>query len=180
MSSRDWLVRHQLGVYAVAVLIAVGLGLARPGLDATFETLIEPVVMVLLYVTFLEVPFVRLRAAFTDRRFMAAALGMNFLVVPVVVWLLTRPLSVGPVVLVGVFMVLLTPCIDYVIAFTDLAEGLFMRGQVAGVIDPGPFVEAFVLLIATPLALAWLTEFWAERSDRGERWQDAMGWPPGW
>jgi ACR3 family arsenite efflux pump ArsB len=203
MSVRDRLVGNQVGVYAVAVLVAVVLGVGRPGLESGFESLIEPVLVVLLYVTFLEVPFVRLRAAFTDRRFMAAALGMNFLVVPVVVWTLTRFLAVGPAVLVGVFMVLLTPCIDYVIAFTDLADGdagqltaatpalmvvqllllpvylrLFMGRQVAAVIEPGPFVEAFLVLIATPLALAWATESWAERSDRGERWQEAMGWLP--
>jgi len=203
MSVRDRLVGNQVGVYAVAVLVAVVLGVGRPGLESGFESLIEPVLVVLLYVTFLEVPFVRLRAAFTDRRFMGAALGMNFLVVPVVVWTLTRLLAVGPAVLVGVFMVLLTPCIDYVIAFTDLAGGdagqltaatpalmvvqllllpvylwLFMGRQVAAVIEPGPFVEAFLVLIATPLALAWVTELWAERSDRGERWQEAMGWLP--
>ena len=96
MSVRDRLVGNQVGVYAVAVLVAVALGVGRPGLESGFESLIEPVLVVLLYVTFLEVPFVRLRAAFTDHRFMSAAPGMNFLVVPVVVWTLTRLLAVGP------------------------------------------------------------------------------------
>ncbi len=76
-------------------------------------------------------------------------------------------------------MVLLTPCIDYVITFTELAGGdaeqitattpalmlvqllllplylwLFMGAEVAEVIEPGPFVEAFLILIALPLTLA--------------------------
>ncbi|QLH84628.1 arsenic resistance protein [Halosimplex pelagicum] len=203
MGHRDWLAANQVGVYAVAVAAAVGVGLGRPELAPAFERLVEPVLVVLLYATFLEVPFVRLREAFADRRFVAAALGLNFLVVPVVVWALTRFLSVDPVVLVGVFMVLLTPCIDYVIAFTELAGGdservtattpalmllqllllpaylwLFMGRRVAAAVDPGPFVEAFVAFIAVPLALAWLTEAWADRSDRGNRWQAAMGWLP--
>ncbi|WP_415378670.1 arsenic resistance protein [Halosimplex sp. TS25] len=203
MSGRDWLARNQVAVYAVAVLAAVALGLGRPAQDSTFEALIEPVLVVLLYVTFLEVPFVRLREAFADRRFLAAALGMNFLVVPAVVWTLTRFLAADPVVLVGVYMVLLTPCIDYVIAFTELAGGdsgqvtavtpalmvvqllllpaylwLFMGRQVAAAIEPGPFVEAFLTLIALPLALAWVTEAWAERSERGRRFQDTAGWLP--
>ncbi|QLK27292.1 arsenic resistance protein [Natrinema zhouii] len=203
MRSREWLQRHQIAVYAVAVALAVGIGVGRPSIASFLERLITPVLAVLLYVTFLEVPFVRFRAAFTNGRFMAGALGLNFLVVPVVVYGLTRFLPQEPVLLVGAFMVLLTPCIDYVIAFTDLAEGdaeqvtaatpvllvlqllllpvylrLFMGSQIATVIDPEPFLEAFLLLIALPLALAWLTDVGAARSEIGGRWQAAMGWLP--
>lgn len=203
MITKEWIQRNQVGVYAIAVLLAVGIGLGRPRLASVFEQLINPVLAVLLYVTFLEIPFVRIRRAFRNGRFMAAALGMNFLVVPIIVWGLTRFLPQEPVILVGVFMVLLTPCIDYVITFTELAGGdseqvtaatpalmivqllllplylwLFMGRQVAEVIEPGPFIEAFLLIIALPLVLAWLTEMWAERSETGARWQETMGWLP--
>ena len=203
METKTWLQRHQIAVYAVAVALSVSLGLSRPSAASSFERLINPVLAVLLYVTFLEVPFVKLRRAFTNRRFIAGALGMNFLFVPVVVFGLTRLLPTDPVVLVGVFMVLLTPCIDYVIAFTDLAGGdvgqltattpvlmlvqlallpgylwLFMGRQIAETVDPAPFVEAFLLLIALPLALAWLTQLWADRSEAGDRWQGSMRYLP--
>lgn len=203
MNARDWLQRRQVVVYAGAVVFAIGVGSSRPGSAAFFERLIDPVLAVLLYVTFLEIPFVRLRRAFTNGRFMAAALGMNFLVVPVVVWGLTRFLPREPAILVGAFVVLLTPCIDYVVPFTELAGGdseqvtavtpalmlvqllllpaylwLFVGPRIAEVIEAGPFVEAFVLIIALPLTLAWLTEAWAERSAVGERWQESMGWLP--
>jgi len=201
--NRDWLQHHQVAVYAVAVLLAVGVGVGRPSSATFIERFIDPVLALLLYVTFLEIPFVRLRRAFTNGRFMAGALAMNFLVVPLVVFGLTRFLPRDPVVLVGVFMVLLTPCIDYVITFTELAGGdaeqvtaatpvlmlvqllllpaylwLFIGEQVAQIIEPGPFVEAFLLIIALPLTLAWLTEAWAERSATGQRWQTTMGWLP--
>jgi ACR3 family arsenite efflux pump ArsB len=55
---------------------------------------------------------------------------------------------------------------------------LFVGPQVATFVEAGPFVEAFVLIIALPLALAWLTETWATRSGTGERWRMAMGWLP--
>jgi ACR3 family arsenite efflux pump ArsB len=55
---------------------------------------------------------------------------------------------------------------------------LFVGQQVAEFIEAGPFIEAFVVIIALPLMLAWATEYWAERSRRGERWQDTMGWLP--
>lgn len=203
MRSREWVQRHQIAVYAVSVLLAVGIGLARPAAAPFLERLITPVLAVLLYVTFLEIPFGRFRAAFTNGRFMAGALGINFLVVPIVVYGLTRVLPQEPVLLVGAFMVLLTPCIDYVIPFTDLADGdaeqltaatpallllqllllpgylwLFMGSQIAAAVEPEPFLEAFLLLIVLPLALAWLTELGATRSATGRRWQATMGWLP--
>ncbi|MDF9744365.1 arsenic resistance protein [Natrinema salsiterrestre] len=203
MRSKEWIQRHQVAMYAVAVALAVGIGAGKPATAPLFERLITPVLAVLLYVTFLEIPFVRFREAFTNGRFMAGALGMNFLVVPVVVYGLTRFLPREPVLLVGAFMVLLTPCIDYVIPFTDLADGdaeqitaatpallilqllllpvylwLFMGSQIASVVDPEPFLEAFLTLIVLPLTLAWLTELGATRSGTARRWQSAMGWLP--
>ncbi|WP_231187534.1 arsenic resistance protein [Haladaptatus sp. DYF46] len=201
--SKQWIQHNQVGLYAVAVLLAIGVGLGLPSTSSVLELLINPVLAVLLYVTFLEIPFIQIRRAFRNGRFMVAALGMNFVVVPVVVFSLTRFLPQKPVILVGTFMVLLTPCIDYVITFTELADGdaeqitattpalmlvqllllplylwIFMGQQVAEFIEVGPFVEAFVLIIALPLALSWLTEIWADRARQGEQWQDAMGWLP--
>ena len=121
--SKQWIQHSQVGVYAVAVLFAIGIGLVLPSASSVLEPLINPVLAVLLYVTFLEIPFVRIRRAFRNGRFMLAALGMNFLVVSVVVFGLTRFLPQEPVILVGVFMVLLTPCVDYVITFTHLLDG---------------------------------------------------------
>ncbi|WP_254538415.1 arsenic resistance protein [Halomarina litorea] len=203
METKAGLQRHQVVVYALAVVLAVAIGLVLPGTASLLERLINPVLVVLLYATFLEVPFNRLRRSFTNKRFITGALGMNFLVVPVVVFGLTRLLPPDPVVLVGVFMVLLTPCIDYVIAFTDIAGGdvgqltavtpllmlvqlallpvylwVFMGRRIATAIEPAPFIEAFLLLIALPLTLAWVSQLWADRSDVGEQWQDLVGWLP--
>lgn len=100
-----------------------------------------------------------------------AALGMNFRVVPDVVFGLMVPAE-EPVIHIGVFVVLLTPCIDYVITFTDIANGdaeqitattpalmlmqllllpvylwVFMGQQAAEFLEVGPFVEVFVVII---------------------------------
>jgi hypothetical protein len=48
---------------------------------------------------------------------------MNSLVVPVVAWGLTRFLPSAPVVRVGAFVALLTPCIDYVIPSPNSPAG---------------------------------------------------------
>src|SRR5699024_10943474 len=84
---------------------------------------IHPVLALLLYVTFLGVPFARIGSALADWRFLTTILIVNFAVVPVVVWALTRIVAHDEVLLVGVLFVLLTPCIDYVIVFAGLAGG---------------------------------------------------------
>lgn len=159
------------------------------------ETLISAVLAITLYAMFAQIPLLELREAFANRRFTAALLAANFVVVPAVVWLLSRLLPQQPPLLLGVYLVLLTPCIDYVIVFTHLGRGdarlvlvstpllllaqmlllpaylrLFMGQQAAQVMSAGPFLEAFVVLIALPLALALLTQFWAKRQRAAAAW----------
>lgn len=62
--------------------------------------------------------------AFCDRRFLGAVLILNFVLIPVVVLGLSRFVAQDQALLVGVLLVLLTPCVDYVIiAFSGLAGG---------------------------------------------------------
>lgn len=187
----------------MALAVGAGLGLWRPTYGASLEFLISPVLAVLLYGMFAQIPFHHLREAFANRRFTAALLTVNFVVVPVLVWLLSRLLPQHPPLLLGVYLVLLTPCIDYVIVFTHLGRGnarlvlastpllllaqmlllpvylwLFMGGQAAQVMSAGPFLEAFLVLIVLPLGLALVTEFWAKRRRSGAIWLEATAWLP--
>ena len=187
----------------MGLLLGASLGLSLPGLGSALEILIYPVLGVLLYATFLQIPFRELRRSFSHGRYMAAVLAVNFFVVPVVVWVLARLVPQEPAVLVGVYMVLLTPCIDYVIVFAGIGGGedrlvlastpalmllqmlllpfylwLFMGAELVAAVEIGPFLEAFLLLIALPLGLALLTERWAKSNRTGERWADAIGWLP--
>lgn len=84
------------------------------------------------------------------------------------VWLLSKFLPDHPRLLHGIYLVLLTPCIDYVIVFTSLGRGneklllmatpilfvtqilllplylwMFMGKEAVGIVEPGPFLEAF-------------------------------------
>lgn len=195
--------RHQVPVYLGAVLAGVVVGLAAPGTEDALGAAISPVLGALLYVTFLQVPFTALREGFADRRFLLAALGLNFLVVPVVALALSRLAPGGRAVELGVLLVLLAPCIDYVVVFARLAGGshrrllaaapllmlvqlallpaflwLFLGPGLAEVVRPGPFVEAFLVLIALPLALAGATQGWAARSATGGRVRAALDRTP--
>ena len=201
--SREQLEEKQIWVYTVALGLGVGLGLWRPTFGASLESFISPVLAVLLYGMFAQIPFLHLCEAFANRRFTVALLTVNFVVVPVLVWLLSRFLPQHPPLLLGVYLVLLTPCIDYVIVFTHLGRGnaqlilastpllllaqmlllpvylwLFMGEQAARIMSADPFLQAFLVLIVLPLGLALATEFWATRRRSGATWLEATAWLP--
>ena len=102
--------------------IAAGLfaGTIYKDLLGFMERMLWPVLGILLYATFTQVPLGRLRSAVTDTRFLAAAVTGNFLVVPFVAWGLVNILPGDPAVRIGAFMVLLVPCTDWFITFTHL------------------------------------------------------------
>lgn len=192
--------RHQVAVY-VGALVAGGLvGWAAPDVGPGLEHAINPVLGALLYVTFLQVPAAELVRSLRESRFLAAALVVNFVAAPLVVAAMFAFLPADQAVRLGVLLVLLTPCVDYVIVFGGLAGGssqrllaatpllliaqmvllpgflfLFMGSGLAEVMEAGPFVEAFVMLIVIPLALAWLTQGWAARRPAGQKVADAVG-----
>ena len=200
---RERLEENQIWLYAVALAVGMGLGLWNSSFGASLEYLISPVLALLLYSMFAQIPFLQLREAFANKRFTAALLLVNFIIVPIVVWLLSLLLPEHPPLLLGVYLVLLTPCIDYVVVFTHLGRGnarlvlastplllltqmlllpvylwLFMGEQAAQVMSAEPFLEAFLILIAFPLGLALSTEFWAKRQRSGATWLEVTAWFP--
>lgn len=195
-ASGEWMENHQVPLYVAALAIAAGLGLLIPAVASPAGTAINPVLGLLLYATFLGVPFARIGTALRDRRFLATTLVVNFAVVPLVVLLLSRIVAHDQVLLVGVLFVLLTPCVDYVIVFTGLAGGAqdrllaaapvlmlaqmlllpaylwaFVGPEFVASVDIAPFVEAFVGLILVPLGAAGLTQLLATRTRWGRTWQ---------
>lgn len=181
--------KHQIALYLAAIGAAFAFGLLAPrATGESIEHAIEPVLAALLFATFLQVPFLDMAASFRDARFLTAVLVLNFVLGPAVVWALVQLLPADQAILIGVLLVLLTPCIDYVIVFTGVAGGsadrlvaaapllmllqllllpvylyLFVGPGLADIVDPGPFVRAFVVLIAIPLTLAALTQGLARR-----------------
>jgi len=184
----EWMERHQVALYIAGLSLGAVVGMAWPEVAHPAELAIHPVLALLLYATFLGIPFGRIAHAFRDWRFLSTILVVNFVLVPAVVWLLSRIVAHDQVLLVGVLFVLLTPCIDYVIVFAGLAGGdeqkllaaapllmlaqmlllplylwLFVGAEFVESVEFGPFVEAFVLIVALPLVAAALTQLAAAR-----------------
>lgn len=184
----NWMERRQIALYLLALAVGVATGLLTPAVADPAGLAVTPVLGLLMYATFLGVPFGTIGIALRDWRFLGAVLALNFLIVPVVVFVLSRWIARDQALLIGVLCVLLTPCIDYVIVFTGLAGGaqhrllaaapilmlaqmlllplylwLLAGAEVVDRVDPAPFVEAFVTLILIPLGAAALTQFAAAR-----------------
>lgn len=195
----DWMDRHQVPFYLIALALGALVGLGVPGIAHPAEAAINPAIALLLYSTFLGVPFAKIGQAFGDWRFLSTVLVLNFVLVPVVVFGLSRIVAHDKVLLVGVLFVLLSPCIDYVIVFTGLAGGandrllaaapilmlgqilllpgylwLFLGAQFVQTVDLAPFLVAFVALIVLPLAAAGLTQIAAARTLWGRAIDEAM------
>ncbi len=191
----EWMERFQVRLYLVALLVGLLVGLLLPMVAYPAEAAINPVLGLLLYATFLGVPFRQIGQAFRDWRFLTTVLVVNFIFAPVVVWSLSRIVAHDQVLLVGVLFVLLTPCVDYVIVFTGIAGGakdrllaaapllmlaqmlllplylwVFVGAEFVAAVDLAPFLEAFLLLIVLPLAAAVLTQLAAART----RWGRAL------
>lgn len=203
MINREKLEKNQVWVYIVTIIIAAGIGLLWPTFSSKLDAAITFVLAILMYGMFTQIPFFRLKEALANSRFIYALLIMNYIIVPILVWALTRFLPADPHLLLGVYLVLLTPCIDYVIVFTHLGRGneklillstpllfvtqmlllpmylwIFMGAQTAEVVSVEPFFEAFLGLIVLPLLLAILTQWWARRKHSGERLLDGAAWLP--
>ncbi|MCG8927238.1 arsenic resistance protein, partial [Lentzea sp. CC55] len=66
--------RHQVAVYLGALVAGCAAGWAAPAAASWFEHAINPVLALLLYVTFLQVPVAELGRSLRAGRFLAAAL----------------------------------------------------------------------------------------------------------
>lgn len=175
--------RHQVLLYVAALALAAVAGVSFPELAGPAETLINPALGLLLYATFLGIPFTRLGAVLRDGDFLRSLLWLNFVLAPLVVLGLSRFVAHDQALLLGVLLVLLCPCVDYVMVFTGLAGGahdrllaaspalmllqmillpvylwLMAGPEAVSVVEFGPFIEAFLLLIVLPLVAAIVTQ----------------------
>lgn len=203
MAVREKLENNQIWLYVIVLMIAAGFGLTVPEFAGRLDSTISAVIAILMFSMFSQIPFTSLKKSFANRRFIYALLVVNYIAVPVVVWLLSQFLVAHPSLLIGVYLVLLTPCIDYVIVFTALGRGneklllmatpilfvtqmfllplylwLFMGKEAVSIVEPGPFLEAFFGLIVIPLAMAIIIQLLTKKSAVGYKILDVSAWLP--
>ena len=195
--------RHQVWIYLGSILCGLATGALVPSMARGFETLLWPVLGFLLFTTFTQMPLVQLPRAARDRQFLGAMLIGNFIMVPLLVWVLSTFLPDDPALRLGVLVVLLVPCTDWFITFTHLGRGdavraatatpilllvqlallplflwLFLGDTFLELLAADSIATVFVTLIIIPLVAAFALERWAEaRVDRAAV-IDRLGWVP--
>lgn len=187
-SIQDALDRRQISIYFFAVALAGATASLWPGASG-LEAFITPALALMLFATFLQLPLADLKQALTHWRFLAALLFANFLAVPLLVMAFMPLFPADPMLRLGMLLVLLSPCIDYVITFAHAGRadarllvtatpvllivqfallplylGVFLGKQVNELIAFGPLLSTFVWLIVVPLVLAALVQHWGARS----------------
>lgn len=192
--------RFQIPLYLAALAVGALAGWWAPGLGGLAAPAVTPVLAALLYVTFLGIPLRRVGEGLRDLRFMACLVIVNFAVVPVIVFALVRAFSIEGPMLIGVLLVLLTPCIDYVIVFSGLAGAAndrllaaspvllvlqmltlplylwsFLAPDVAVAVHWGTFAQALAVVIVIPLVAAAVTQLAATRFPVARRWGRLAG-----
>ncbi|WP_346235756.1 arsenic resistance protein [Lysinibacillus telephonicus] len=201
--TREKIENHQICIYVFSLIFGGVIGLSNESLATSLDWIISPLIAVLMYGMFAQIPFLKLGEAISNLKFIGSLLVGNFIAVPIIVWILTIIFPQSTPVLLGVYLVLLTPCIDYVIVFTQLGKGneklmlastpilfvvqmillplylwLFIGEDMVGIVHVEPFLEAFLLLIVAPLLIAVITQLWAKKKVLGERVLHSTAWLP--
>lgn len=199
---RDRLERQQVLIYFGCVALGALAAWAFPGTER-LQGAIQPALAFMLFATFLQLPLAAIGQGVRQGRFLAALLVSNFVAIPILAFALSRLTADDALLRLGVLMVLLTPCIDYVVTFAHLGRadarsllaatplllllqmallpvylGLFLGDDAAELVRLGPFLHALLWLIVVPLLLAAGVQQWAGRHRAGERLGDVLGLLP--
>lgn len=167
------------------------------------DAILWPLLALLLYTTFSQVPLAHVRQAVSSPRFLSAAVAGNFLVIPAILWGLMHWLPEDPAIRLGVLLVLLVPCTDWFITFTHLGAGdtkhamafspvsllmqvvllpvylwLFLGETFVIAAAQQEMLSAFAGLILLPLLGAFMTETWVERAPRRRHVLETLAWFP--
>lgn len=172
----------------ILLSVALGLGLGQiPWLAEHAHVLIVPFLMLMLVGVFLHVPLRALGEALRHPRFTGLSLGINFLWTPVFAYGMGLVfLRDQPDLWVGLIMLLVTPCTDWYLVFTQLALGdvrlaaallpwhlvlqllllpvylLLFAGALVP-IDLSVLLESVLLVLVAPLLTATALRAWAQR-----------------
>jgi arsenite transporter len=173
-------------LYTLIIFLAVVIGLSIGQVElirANAESFIVPVLVAMLYITFLQIPIEEIKKAFRNLKFTYTSILINFVWTPVLAWLLAMVfLGDNPSLYIGFLMLMVTPCTDWYLIFTGMAKGnvalstailplnlilqvlllpvyLLLFGGTTGVIELGYLVESILIVLFIPMVLAVLTKY---------------------
>lgn len=96
--------KWQVVLYLAAILAGLALASESPAIPGVLVSLLWPMLGLLLYVTFTQIPLLGMHRALRDGRFLLVAMLANFLLIPLLIWCLL-PLLPVPLLALVVFII---------------------------------------------------------------------------
>ncbi|MCE5100618.1 arsenic resistance protein [Staphylococcus cohnii] len=196
--------KYQIYIYFIALLSGVLVGLISNIFANILESIISASLFLLMFSMFSQIPFFNIKHSLLNIKSILALLISNFIVIPLFVYglILLFDISDAPI-LIGLYLVLLTPCIDYVLVFNALGKGneqlmlfatpllficqilllplyftLFLNTDIFSQIDILPFFKSFLMFIIFPLLLALLLQYSSNKSKNINQILKFTSWLP--
>ncbi|MDW5472252.1 arsenic resistance protein [Staphylococcus equorum] len=195
---------YQIYIYFVALVLGILAGLTSQIFSVFLESVISIFIGILMFSMFSQIPFFNIRQNLFNTKYIIALILSNFIIIPIFVFALIQLFEVSSApILIGLYLVLLTPCIDYVIVFTALGKGnaqymlistpilfvlqiillpvyftIFLNNEILSIIDIAPFINAFFTFIIIPLMLALLLQLLSKKSNSMNRVLNLTTWLP--
>ncbi|MBF7028755.1 arsenic resistance protein [Staphylococcus kloosii] len=194
----------QAYIYFLAVIMGIIMGISSTSIATFFKEITTPAIIILMISMFCQLPLNSLKSQFTNLKFIIVLLLSNFILIPILVWLLITIFNIhsGPIQ-IGLYLVLLMPCIDYVIVFTSLGKGnatmlllctplllivqiillpvyftIFLTHNVNNYIEVTTFLLAFIFFILIPFFLALLLQKFSHNNKGLDNLNHVMSWLP--
>ncbi|MDR2405834.1 MAG: bile acid:sodium symporter [Deltaproteobacteria bacterium] len=163
------------------LLAAVAAGVLLGGVkivESLAQAFISPFLTFMLFGLFWDVPLGDLSKSFRNVKFTFTAFTINFIWTPLFAWLLTRIfLEPSPQLALGFILLMVTPCTDWYLVFTNMAKGdlklslailpvnlitqvlllpiyILILGGSVGWTDPLLLLKSAVMVLIVPFALA--------------------------
>jgi len=111
-------------ILIAAVIVGLIFGGIFPGFSAYSDSILYFVIILLVYSIMLGVPHEKIWSAFKNIKFFSVAIFSNFVIIPLIAWVLALIfLGDHPAVFIGFILYLVTPCTDWFLVFTSMAKG---------------------------------------------------------
>src|SRR5699024_5829299 len=172
-------------LYSIIIFISVLIGISLGQFSfvrINAEFFIVPLLVAMLYITFLQIPISDIKSSFRNLKFTSTTIIMNFVWTPILAWILAMLfLSDSPALWIGFIILMVTPCTDWYIIFTSISKGnvalsatilsfhlllqiillpfyLLTFGGTTGVIELSYLAESVLVVLFITLSLSFFTK----------------------
>ena len=117
--------------FIIFVMVLLGILIGQIDVVHNYsQYLIMPSLTIMLFLVFIQIPLKDIGTSFKNIKFTLTSVMINFVWTPIIVLVLGKLfLSNNPELLIGFIMLMVTPCTDWYLIFTGIAEGNVALGS---------------------------------------------------